>query len=140
MDKPKAIICDIDNTIIDDNFVPINNVIDFIKNASRTYKIICWTGRPEGAREETVLLLRRLGIPFDDLLMKPETADEDLRHHTMKTIMLNEMKKKYDVQLVIDDNKKVRRSIKDYGGVKAKKGKKLNSTTFKKGEWEGAFI
>jgi len=141
MVKPKAIICDIDNTIIDDNFVPINDVIKFVQNAAQTYKIILWTGRPEEARDETIMSLRRLRIPFDELLMKPEGANEDLRHHTMKVIMLNEMKKKYDVKIVIDDNKDVRNAIKDYGGgIDVKKGKKLNTTTLKKGAWEGMFI
>lgn len=141
MDKPKAIICDIDNTIINDNFEPIGNVIDFVKNAARTYKIILWTGRPQAAYDETVMTMRRLGIPFDELLMKPDGANDDLRHHTMKTIMLNDVRKKYDVKLVIDDNKDVRNAIRDYGGdIKVKRGKKLNNTTLKKGEWGGTFV
>ncbi|MDP6586285.1 MAG: HAD hydrolase family protein, partial [Anaerolineales bacterium] len=77
----KTIICDIDGTltkymggghkaIMDQDHEILPGVIDHIRHWERQgHRIILITGRRESVRERTESELRRLGIPFDILLM-----------------------------------------------------------------------
>jgi dTDP-glucose pyrophosphorylase len=78
-DKIKTIICDIDGTILKHihrysslNKIPqiTDGVIKkFDEWDSNAYKIILMTGRKESAREQTVAQLRKVGVPYDQLVM-----------------------------------------------------------------------
>ncbi len=77
----KTIICDIDGTItkymggghlaiVEKNHQPLPGVVSHMRKwEAQGHKIILITGRRESVRERTESELRRLGIPFDILLM-----------------------------------------------------------------------
>ena len=77
----KTIICDIDGTltkymggghkaIIENEHEVLPGVVDMMRHwESQGHRIILITGRRESVRERTESELRRLGIPFDILLM-----------------------------------------------------------------------
>ena len=78
---PKTIICDIDGTLIkhatreqrcDENYEPeiLPNVQDRLLTWDLlNYNIILLTGRKESCRKATEAQLRKVGIPFDQLVM-----------------------------------------------------------------------
>ena len=77
----KTIICDIDGTltkymggghkaIVEQDHEILSGVIDNMRRwEAQSHRIILITGRRESVRERTEAELRRLGIPFDILLM-----------------------------------------------------------------------
>ena len=77
----KTIICDIDGTlteymggghlaIMENDHIPCPGVIDKMRDwEAAGHRIILITGRRESVRQRTEDELRRLGIPFDVLLM-----------------------------------------------------------------------
>ena len=77
----KTVICDIDGTltkymggghkaIMEQDHVPCPGVVDKMREwESQGHRIILITGRRESVRQRTEDELRRIGIPFDTLLM-----------------------------------------------------------------------
>lgn len=120
-DLPKAVWVDIDGTIAnmkncgrgpfdwhrvgeDD---PIQHVIDVV-HALRDagYKIVIMSGRDEVSREATILWLKKHGIPFDDLFMRPEGSQE--KDNKIKHDLFWEfVAPKYDVRFALDDRDQV---------------------------------
>jgi len=77
----KTIICDIDGTlteymggghkaVMENDHIPCPGVVDKMRDwEANGHRIILITGRRESVRQRTEDELRRLGIPFDILLM-----------------------------------------------------------------------
>jgi hypothetical protein len=135
--KPKAIVCDIHNTVLipDKNDKPINNVIDFLKEHASTHKIIMMTSSPEKLRAEVTKDLRDLSIPFDEIVMnKLDEDSDDYKYDAVKSLM-----DKYDVTLFIDNKKENRKAIKKLG-ILTKKPENIKNNILTKTIWSGIFI
>lgn len=135
--KPKAIVCDIHNTVLvpEKNDKPITNVIDFLREHSSTHKIIMMTSSPEKDRAEVTKDLRDLKIPFDQIIMNKLNEDsDDYKYDAVKELM-----DKYDVVLFIDNKKENRQAIKKLGIV-TKKPENISNKILTKTLWSGIFI
>lgn len=135
--KPKAIVCDIHNTVLipEKNDKPISNVIEFLKEHSSTHKIIMMTSSPEKNRAEVTKDLRNLSIPFDEIIMnKLEEDSDDYKYDAMKDLL-----DKYDVTLFIDNKKENRKAVKKLG-ILTKKPENISNKILTKTVWSGIFI
>jgi FMN phosphatase YigB (HAD superfamily) len=136
--KQNAIICDLDNTLVDEknNYKPIQNVVDFIIQQAQTNKIIIMTARSTDKKRELALKqLRDLKIPFDQLI----TNDKDQSSDTYKYDATQRVMEKYNVILFIDDMKENRKSAKKLG-IKTKKPENISNKILTKTVWSGIFI
>lgn len=107
VDGPKAVIVDIDDTLIHMG-QPMNRVIDYV-NALDGRKLII-TGRVESMRDETVKQLRDAGVQYTALFMK----DEDIATPTWKGKVAERLLARYNIVLAIDndeDNRHVFRGL-----------------------------
>lgn len=102
-----AIIVDIDDTIVRNGSQPIQKNIDWI-NALGERKIIV-TGRPDGAREDTVAMLKKIGFTYSRLMMNPYGTDEGAKWKREAASKLT------DIVLAIDNDAKVRRIYNSLG-------------------------
>lgn len=146
MNKPKAIICDIDDTIVEpaNKYKPIQNVIDFLIQQSQTYKIIMLTARYEKMRDFTVQQLRELGIPFDMLIMEQgdhenHYAGQTMEHGIYKAAEVQKLLKEYDIVLFIDNSRWARKNVKQLS-VTTKKPENISNKILTKTAWNGIFI
>ena len=145
--KEKAIVCDIDDTIVEpaNKYKPIQNVIDFLKQNAGTYKIIMLTARyADKMKDFTIEQLKDLGIPYTQLIM--ETGEHENHHETRsnehavyKTNEVRKLMAKYDVVLFIDNSKPARQGVKMLN-VTTKKPKNIKPNTLTKNLWSGIFI
>jgi FMN phosphatase YigB (HAD superfamily) len=136
--KQNAIICDLDNTLVDENndYKPIQNVVDFIIQQAQTNKIIIMTARSTDKKRELALKqLRDLKIPFDQLI----TNNKDQSSGTYKYDATQKVMEKYNVILFIDDMKENRKSAKKLG-IKTKKPENISNKILTKTVWSGIFI
>ena len=102
--KKKAMLIDIDGTlVIKDTSTPIQPTVDLVNKTANKYKIVIITFRKQKKRKETVALLRKLGIPFDMLVMRPKTYSGDVDPAIYKAAVLEAYQQKYDVFLGVDD-------------------------------------
>ena len=105
---------DADERVIDD--VPNTPVVELVKHykeapyGSNPYKyernIIIVTGRSESARVGTEMWLKKYGVPYDEILMRPNrdmTKGDELK----QILYDNEIKDKYYVDFVLEDSTKV---------------------------------
>ena len=143
--KKKAIICDIDDTVVvEKDYSPINNVIDFLKENSDKYTIIMLTARLEKLRNMTIKQLSSLGIKYNQLIMDPYL---DQNHENSATVehaiyKANEVRKvmvDYDVVLFIDNSKHARHEVKKLG-ITTKKPENIKPKVLTKNLWSGIFI
>jgi FMN phosphatase YigB (HAD superfamily) len=136
--KQNAIICDLDNTIVDEknDYKPIQNVVDFLIQQAQTNKIIIMTARSTDKKRELALKqLRDLKIPFDQLI----TNDKDQSSDTYKHDATQKVMQRYNVILFIDDLKDNRKVAKKLG-IKTKKPKNISNKILTKTIWSGIFI
>ena len=105
---------DADERVIDD--VPNTPVVELVKHykeapyGSNPYKyernIIIVTGRSESARVGTEMWLKKYGVPYDEILMRP--IGDLTKGDELKQILYdNEIKDKYYVDFVLEDSTKV---------------------------------
>lgn len=115
---PKAVIFDIDGTLaimgnrspydwdkvdLDTVNLPVCQLLNMYKSIG--YKIIICSGRDEICREKTQAWLDKYYITFDSLYMRPQgNTDKD---SIVKERFLDEIVKKYYVELVVDDRQQV---------------------------------
>ena len=105
---------DADERVIDD--VPNTPVVELVKHykeapyGTNPYKyernIIIVTGRSESARVGTEMWLKKYGVPYDEILMRPNrdmTKGDELK----QILYDNEIKDKYYVDFVLEDSTKV---------------------------------
>jgi HK97 family phage prohead protease len=107
-DGPKAIILDIDDTLIHMG-KPMQRVIDYV-NALTGRKIII-TGRTESERESTVSQLKSAGVEYTALFMK----DTDQSTPAFKKSVAERLLQRYNVELAIDNDGDNRSVYKDLG-------------------------
>jgi hypothetical protein len=102
-----AIIVDIDDTIVRYGDNPIQKNIDYINNLGERKIIV--TGRPDGARAETVAMLKRIGFSYSRLMMNPYGSDKsgDWKREAASKLS--------DIVLAIDNDPKVRRIYNSLG-------------------------
>ena len=101
------IIVDIDDTLVRNGDQPIQKNIDYINNLEGRKVII--TGRPDGARVNTVKTLKAIGINYSRLMMNPYGADKSGAWKREAASSLS------DVALAIDNDPKVRRIYNSLG-------------------------
>lgn len=97
VDGPKAIIVDIDDTLIHMG-EPMDRVIDYV-NALDGRKLII-TGRPDSAREETIAQLKSAGVEYTALFMK----DTDEPTPAWKGTVAERLLARYNIVLAIDND------------------------------------
>jgi|SRR5882757_4005522 len=120
-EKP-IILCDIDGTISegthrqrhlehkpkrwDDYFAeiekdePIDFVIRWVRELSKTHTVCLVSGRPDTYQNQTIRWLDRFGVPFDYLFMRPGGSRES--DVIVKTAILNKLPK-HLISFAIDD-------------------------------------
>lgn len=107
-DGPKAVIVDIDDTLIH-NGDPMDRVIDYV-NALDGRKMII-TGRREAQRDETVRQLRDAGVNYTALFMK----DTDEATSTYKRKVAERLLARYNIVIAIDNDEDNRRAFSSLG-------------------------
>jgi predicted kinase len=118
VDKPSAIICDIDGTLahmdgrspyewqrVDEDSLD-HIVAEIVGRYKLTHQIILVSGRDEESREKTIKWCERHGIVFDILLMR---AAGDMRNDRIvkKEIFESQLKDNYNIHFVLDDRNSV---------------------------------
>lgn len=143
---PQAIICDIDDTVFeeDNNYKPIKNVIEFLQHHAQNYKIIMMTARFEAKRDFTIGQLRDAKIPFDLLIMESNQhpnhgGRQTVEHGIWKGSEVIKLMDKYNIVLFIDNNKHARDAVKKLG-IKTKKPENIENKVLTKTLWSGIFI
>ena len=139
------IVCDIDDTIImEPDYTPIPNVIEFLKQQGQVMKIILLTARLESEREFTVKQMRELGVPFSEIIMEefvdPNHGGRATNEHGIyKAEQVRLLMHKYNVLLFIDNSKPARDAVKTLG-VRTKKPENIQNNILTKTIWSGIFI
>ena len=140
-----AIVCDIDDTIVmEPDYKPIWNVIEFLKNQAQTTKIILLTARLESEREFTVKQMRDLGIPYTEIIMEKfidvnHGGRATNPHGIWKAEQVRQIMNKYNVVLFIDNSKPARKSVQTLN-VRTKKPENIQNNILTKTVWSGIFI
>ena len=142
----KAIVCDIDDTIVKpaEHYAPIQNVINFLIENSDTYKIIMLTARVDTQRNFTLQQLRDLKIPFDRLIMdsfrdKNHADSTTVEHGIYKANEVRKLMTEFDVVLFIDNSKHARKDVKKLG-IRTKKPENIISNILTKSIWSNKFL
>jgi len=140
-----VIVCDIDDTIImEPDYAPIWNVIEFLKNQAQTTKIILLTARVENEREFTVKQMRDLGIPYTDIIMEQfvdvnHGGRATNPHGIWKAEQVRQIMNQYNVVLFIDNSKPARKAVQTLG-IRTKKPENIQNNILTKTVWSGIFI
>jgi len=108
---PLAVISDIDGTLLRNGDEPIRRVIDFVMSQPGSLFIV--TGRLESERSDTEAALRRAGVTYRRLFMKPD--DDDDTTPTYKADIAEDLLEQYDVTLAVDDDPANRRAFASLG-------------------------
>ena len=124
MERNKAVIFDIDNTILyhtnrspfdwsdlsGDKIIPeMLELMDMYRECN--YKIILLTGRPEHSRNNTVDWLVQNGVIYDILLMKQDNPYE--KGFISKQKELDKLKPYFDIKFAYDDDLKCANMYKE---------------------------
>jgi hypothetical protein len=113
---------DADERVIDD--IPNTPVVELVKHYKEapygsnpyTYErnVIIVTGRSESARVGTEMWLKKYGVPYDKILMRPN-GDMTKGDKLKQILYENEVKDEYYVDFVIEDSTKVVKMYRDLG-------------------------
>ena len=86
-ERTRAIICDIDNTILTENDKPIVVACQFLARLHPSIEVHYVTGRPDDLREETLKFLTECRLPGrHNLHLCPSTLWKTIREHKAKVI------------------------------------------------------
>lgn len=107
---PKAIICDIDDTLLTSGVRPVRRVIDYVNALEGKLYIV--TGRVEADEAETRRALDEAGVRDYDLEMKDDDSVDD---GEFKRLKAQDILGEYDVTLAIDNNEGHRRIYSELG-------------------------
>jgi ribonucleotide monophosphatase NagD (HAD superfamily) len=114
--KKKAVLIDIDGTlVVKDTEEPIPHTVDLVKKIADKYKIIICTFRKEKKRKKTIALLRKLGVPFDQLVMRPKTYGDQVEPWVYKSAAAATYQQKYIVLFAVDDNLETNKAYEKMG-------------------------
>ncbi|MFZ9703445.1 MAG: hypothetical protein ACO3B7_04540, partial [Candidatus Limnocylindrus sp.] len=103
LDGEPAIVTDIDDTLIDANGDPIENVIAFLDEYEG--EIIIISGRTEDQRAETLAQLESFDIDFERLYLRESL---DITALEFKVEKLKDVLDIYNIELAIENNEDVR--------------------------------
>ena len=126
--KPKAIIVDLDGTIIEwemkpdwcthtaDKDKPIADtckLLQAINDNTMAIRIVILTARPECCRNEVIEFLDNNEIYVDEIVM---SADSDTRHAVFfKSDEIDKLKEKYEIICALEDDTKNTQMMTDRG-------------------------
>jgi len=118
LDKPKAIICDIDGTVakmvdrspydisrVDEDIVQ-ENIRDILDRYREDHEIIMVSGRDGGCRDKTITWLEDNGVPYDYLYMREEGNNEK-DYVIKKRIFDTYIRDNFNVVLILDDRDRI---------------------------------
>jgi hypothetical protein len=103
LDGPRAIIVDIDGTLLTFEGRPIENVVRFVDEYEG--EVIIVTARLEETRDETIAELDAADVDWDQLFMKPN-ADADSVAFKSETV--KDLLDIYNIEVAIEDDEDVR--------------------------------
>jgi HK97 family phage prohead protease len=103
LDGPPAIVVDIDDTLIDANGDPIENVVRFVDEYEG--EIIIISGRTEDQRDATIAELASFDIDFDRLYLRESL---DITAFDFKVEQLKDVLDIYNIELAIENDEDVR--------------------------------
>ena len=133
----EAIVCDIDDTLIDSRGNGINKTIEFINDKGSKYRIILVTARNNSIRDKTVQQLKSIGVSYDQLIMNPGSSAPGAARAYKKAAM-ERILKSYKVALAIDNSSQARSAYQSLG-VKSVHPRNLNNNSLSKSIWDGIF-
>lgn len=112
-EKKKAIIVDVNKTILKDKVNPIQNVIDFVNaKFDDGYKVFLISGSHSARLRVMRIALARCGVKYHDLTLNDEGK---LLDHEYKKKYVKKTMQYYDVELVVDNNEEHLKSIATLG-------------------------
>jgi len=91
---------------------PLKEMIAAVRELSREYEIVIFTGRPEEYRARTDVWLRRFDVPHTRLLMRPQ--GDHRPDYTVKREMIEEVGRER-IALAIDDRPQVCAMLREAG-------------------------
>jgi ribonucleotide monophosphatase NagD (HAD superfamily) len=105
-----GIIVDIDGTLLNGSD-PIQRVVDYVNNKSKSYTIYILTSRMESSRADTTKDLRAAGVNYDRLYMRRENQNNVYakKAHAERILKSN------DIVLAIENNLKAKAMYKKLG-------------------------
>lgn len=134
----KIIICDIDNTILEDGHQPMQNVIGWLEQRKNKYKIVLVTGRLEGDRKRTIEQLEHGRITFyDKLIMNDRSVGERFE---FKGDTARKLNKDGKVVLAIDNSRGARLAYEKAGIKNVIHPNDISDDLLKKDVWGGTFL
>ena len=92
---------------------PIQPIIDLVKNIQPFYHIVLITGRDDSLRTDTIAWLKRYGIAWDYLYMRPDgddTPDFEFKSQTIDCHLQH-----HKIDFAIDDRSRVVKMYRDKG-------------------------
>lgn len=133
----KAVVCDIDDTLINSQGKGIAKTVSFINRVGKDHRIILVTARNNSRREQTVAQLKAAGISYDQLVMNPGSSAPGAARAYKKAAMTR-LLKEYNVVLAIDNSTQARSAYQSLG-VKAIHPNSLGPNSLSKSLWDGKF-
>ena len=133
----KAIVCDIDDTLINSQGRGITKTVSFINEMGKDHRVILVTARNNSRREQTIRQLKEIGVSYDQLVMNPGSSAPGAARAYKKEAMARILKK-YDVVLAIDNSEQARSAYQSLG-VKAVHPNSLSPSSLSKSLWDGKF-
>ena len=98
---------------------PNEVVIQMAQMLSQKNRIVIFSGRSKGTKDETKRWLKKFDVPFDVIKMRPTSKDwmympdDELKQHWLDSLFPGE--KKNDILCVFDDRDKVVKMWRDNG-------------------------
>lgn len=133
----KAIVCDVDDTLINSQGNGISKTVSFINSHGDGYRIIIVTARNTSRKSRTEEQLKEIGIKYDEIHLNPGSSAPGAARSYKKDVMAR-LIKKYDVVLAIDNSQQARSAYQSLG-VKSVHPNSLSSQALSKSLWGGTF-
>lgn len=112
-EKTKALIVDVNKTILKDKVSPIKNVIDYVNaKFDEGYKIFLISGSHSARLRVMRIALARCGVKYHDLTLNDEGILLDAEY---KRKYVRKQMQYYDVQEFIDNNEEHRKAVASLG-------------------------
>jgi hypothetical protein len=109
----RAIIVDIDETLIDSEGNTIQSTLDWVQENRKGRSVIVLTARAEESRERTVESLKKAGLKYDELFMSDLPAGAYVESKRWRVNKL--LEDNYIIDMAIDDDLDVRKMYESLG-------------------------
>jgi ribonucleotide monophosphatase NagD (HAD superfamily) len=133
----KAIVCDVDDTLINSQGNGMDKTVSFLNSHRDSYRIIIVTARNTSRKSKTEEQLKEIGVKYDEIHLNPGSSAPGAARSYKKDVM-SRLIKKYDVVLAIDNSQQARSAYQSLG-VKSVHPNSLSSQTLSKSLWGGLF-